>query len=197
METTEIIKQIDAYLTLLHKARAILSGGGKRNHVAKVTRPERGTPGNSDNLAISRDRPTIKINSLPRTSPAGRVSSQKRTVASVQPQVLLPKKPLPEPSASMKPDNTLSTSIAVQRLPAQRQSNSTRLAAHRRVRPGNQESIKPGTALSNAPGSRIIVISAEQAQNERKRLAKPVAVPHRSPGSGSTGRLAFEALFSR
>ena len=196
MAINEIIKQIDAYLTLLHQARKILSSGRKRDSVARVTRPKRGTPANSKNLAIPGGRPEVKADSLARTPVAGRVSLEKRAVRSAQPQAPLPKTLDPETTAAMSSDETGSASAVVKRLPAQRRLNPNRLAAHRRVKRGKQDSIKPPTALTNALRSKIVVISAEQARIERERLAKP-ALRHRSPGSGSTGRLAFEALFSR
>jgi len=197
MAIKEIIKQIDAYLAVLHQAREILSSGGKRDSVARIRRSRRGTLANSRKLTIPRGRPTVKADSQAHLPVAGGVSFGKRVVRSVQPQAPLPKTREPEPKGAMNPDDTGSAIAVVKRIPAQGRLNPNRLASHRRVKPGKQDSVKPSTALSNALSSKIVVISAEQARIERERLAKPVAVRHRPPGSGASGRLAFEALFSR
>jgi len=195
MAINEIIKQIDAYLALLHQARKILSSGGKRDSVARGTRSKRRTPANSRNLPIPRDRAAIKADSRERTSVAGSLSLEKRATGAVQ--VPLPKTLDPGPAVAMSSNDTGSAGAVVKRLPARRQLNPNRHAAHGRVKPGKQDSVKPPTALSNVLSSKIVVISAEQARIERERLTKPVAVRHRPPGSGATGRLAFEALFGR
>jgi hypothetical protein len=43
--------------------------------------------------------------------------------------------------------------------------------------------------------SKVVVVSAEQVQREREQAAHPTIRRPRTPSSGLSGRLAFEALF--
>lgn len=58
------------------------------------------------------------------------------------------------------------------------------------------EHAKPAIALAGRVPSKIVVVSAEQAQRERDRAAQSVVQRPRLPAIGLTGRAAFEALFN-
>jgi hypothetical protein len=197
MAINEIIKQIDAYLALLHQARELLSSDGKRPSFPRSARPEREIRLNSKKPRIPAGQLEGETNSPLRRPGAGRVSSVKRAVRSFQSKAPLPSAPDLDPTIAANSDETNSPTVVVNKVLSQRRRGATRLVAHRHVKPFKQDSIKPATALGNVKGAKIIVISAEQARLERERLANPVTVRPRSPGSGSTGRLAFEALFGR
>jgi hypothetical protein len=58
------------------------------------------------------------------------------------------------------------------------------------------ENSKPAIALGGPVHSRIVVVSAEQAQRELERAAQSEVRRPRVPATGLTGKLAFEALFN-
>lgn len=189
-----IIEQVDAYLALLHQAREILLNDGKRKSAAKITRRKSGVWTNSKKVQTSSDRPAGKIDGAPQRSVAGRVPSKKRVVSTTPPKAPLANVLHSEPAATMSSNERKLTGGIVKRVPARRRTTFNRFASSRLIK---QNSLKPTTALSHPIRSNIVVISAEQLRLERERSVKPVVVRPRSLGSGATGRLAFEALFSQ
>ena len=196
MAINEIIKQIDAYLALLRRAREILSGEGEKELVAGIARPGRSTRASSQKLAVPSGKSAVRSAPTRRNSAKGRTSSKNPAFSGVQAQAPLPEMLDPGPRAVLNSDGSDSSTVIVKRLPARHRVNANQPSAHRSIKAGKQDSGRP-TSLSSGMGSRIVVISAEQARLERERLEKPAVLRPRSLGSGSTGRLAFEALFSQ
>ncbi len=196
MAINEILKQIDAYLELLHQARELLLTDKKRQSSTRTARPRRESRADLKELRIPARRQGSKANSSLREQTAGSVGSGRRATGSIRSKAPLLKSPDPDPTVATGSEETNSPSVVVKRLPPRRRPNFTRVRADRGLK-SERGSIKTATALANVKGSKIIVISAEQARLERERLAKPVTVRPRSLGSRSTGRSAFEALFSR
>jgi hypothetical protein len=58
-----------------------------------------------------------------------------------------------------------------------------------------EHKIKPATALASPMKPRIVVVSAEQAKQERDRATHAEIRPQRVPAGGLSGKRAFEALF--
>jgi hypothetical protein len=58
------------------------------------------------------------------------------------------------------------------------------------------EKSKPAIALAGLVHSKIVVVSAEQAQREWERAAQSEVRRPRVPATGLTGKRAFEALFN-
>jgi hypothetical protein len=191
-----IIEQVDAYLALLHQAREILLNDGERKSATKITRRKRGVWTNSRKVQIPSGRSAGKIDGESQRSVAGRVSSKKRVVSTTPPNTPSPNVLHSEPTTTIGSDESNLAGELVKRVPAQRRATFHRFALGRRINPIKQDSLKPTTALSHPIRSNVVVISAKQLRLERERSVKPVVVRPRSPGSGATGRLAFEALFS-
>ena len=90
--------------------------------------------------------------------------------------------------------------LRLERLPTpDRETSSTRTER----RPVTKEALattteysKPAIALAGPVHSKIVVVSAEQAQRERERAARSAVQHPRVPAIGLTGRAAFEALFN-
>jgi hypothetical protein len=192
-----IIEQVDAYLALLHQAREILLNDGKRKSATNIARRKSGVWTNSKKAQTSSDRTAGKIDGAPQRF-AGRVSSKNRVVSTTPPKGPLPNVLHREPTATMSSDERNLAEETVKRVPAQRRTTFNRFASTRTINSIKQDSLKPTTALSHPIRSNVVVISAEQLRLERERLLKPPAVVRpRSPGSGATGRLAFDALFGQ
>ena len=87
--------------------------------------------------------------------------------------------------------------VLVTRFPARRRNGSVESAHHpiaKSALGAKPEAPKPAIALAGPMSSKIVVVSPEQVQRERE-AARPVVRPPRLPGTGLTGRQAFEALF--
>ena len=128
-------------------------------------------------------------------TPEQRVDSVPRVRGSVAPQAAAPQGP-PVVVTAQKPQQDVPT----QRLPSpDRQMSSTRIERRTITKPAfgtTLENSKPAIALAYPAHSKIVVVSAEQAQRERERLAQSGAQRHRRPAIGLTGKAAFEALFN-
>lgn len=191
-----IIEQIDACLAVLHQAREILLNHGKRMPATKITGYKRGFGTNYKKLQKSSGQPAEKIRDASQKSAGGR-SSSKRYVVSTRPS----KTPSPvvshsEPTVTMNSNEEILVREIVKRVPAKRRTTFKRFASGRTPESTKLEP-KPTTALSHPIRSNVVVISAEQLRLERERQVKPVVARPRSPGSGATGRSAFEALFGQ
>jgi hypothetical protein len=191
-----IIEQVDAYLALLHQAREILLNDAKRKSPTKIARRKSGVRTNSEKAQASSDRTPDRIAGAPQRL-AGRVPLNNRIVSTTPPEVPLPNVLHSKSTATMSSDQRNLHRKIVKRVPAQRRTTFKRFASTRPINSIKQDSPKP-TALSHPIRSNVVVISAEQLRLERERSVKPLAVVRpRSPGSGATGRLAFEALFGQ
>lgn len=191
-----IIEQVDAYLALLNRAREILLNDGKRKSPTKIARRKSGVRTNSKKAQASSRRTPDKIAGAPERI-AGHVPLNNRIVSTTPPRGILPNVLHSESTTTMSSDQRNPVGETVKRVPAQRRTTFNRFASTRPINSIKQDSPKP-TALSHPIRSNVVVISAEQLRLERERSAKPPAVVRpRSPGSGATGRLAFEALFGQ
>jgi hypothetical protein len=198
MTMHHIIEQVDAYLAVLHQAREILVNDGKRLPMTKITRHKGDVRTNSEEIQNSSGRPAGKIHDASRKVGAGgHRPSKKRVVSTTQPKTLSPIVSHSEPTATMSSNEGNLVGEIVKRVPARRRTSFSRFASSRPINPIKRDSLKPTTALSHPIRSNVVVISAEQLRFERERSVKPAVVRPRSPGSGATGRLAFEALFGR
>lgn len=102
-----------------------------------------------------------------------------------------------ELSTVVQPKRTIQQSMVITQLPASRRISS-RSVRQRTAKPAvatKLDSIKPAIALAGPVGAKIVVVSAEQVQRERKRAAHPEVRRPQVRTSGLSGRLAFEALF--
>jgi hypothetical protein len=103
-----------------------------------------------------------------------------------------------EKPAMIEPERAIPQSVVIRRLPAKEPRTSIRSLRYRTGKPalGTQlNKIKPPIALTGSMSSKVVVVSAEQVQREREQAAHPAIRRPRTPYSGLTGRLAFEALF--
>jgi hypothetical protein len=200
MPITEIIHEIDTYLSRLRQAREVLLGPMAEDAQKRVP-PSKGKVlvGQTDPVLSSRGR--VEEN---RSRSNHRVTDQKRetehgdgaaqlssgvaqeSVDSERPATLKP-----------EPERTTPRHVLVTRVPARRRNGSVKSAHHPitnsalRAKP---EAPKPAIALAGSISGRIVVVSAEQVRLEREAACPAVRSP-RLPGTGLTGRRAFEALF--
>ena len=106
--------------------------------------------------------------------------------------------PRTEQSPMVEPKPTIQQSVLITRLPASRRTSRIRSVRHRIANPvldTNPNAPKPASALAGPASTKIVVVSAEQLQQEREQAACPQVRPPRTPSYPLSGRLAFEALF--
>jgi hypothetical protein len=97
----------------------------------------------------------------------------------------------------IEPEHTIPRSGLARRLLAG-PSASIRSVHHRTAQPSpgtKRDKTKPPVAFTGSMQSKVVVVSAEQVQRERAQAALPAIRRPRTPSSGLSGRLAFEALF--
>lgn len=127
-------------------------------------------------------------------TPKQQVDSPSRVRSFVAPQAATTKLPVAVPVQKLPQDARL------ERLPApDRKTSLTRTAGRpvtKRAFGTALEYSKPEIAVAGRLHSKIVVVSAEQAQRERERAAQPAVQRPRVPAIGLTGRAAFEALFN-
>lgn len=201
MATTEIIAEIDAYLSRLRQARELLINGiaeSPKNRLPprkeKATNRQAGArSSNSRRTGENKSRSNYSVTHLksvmkrvdsgahvPSTPALGAVD--KLTSSSEQPVIVQPERPMGQ-------------SVVVTRVPARRIS-SIRSARHRAAKPESDAkpaSVKPAIALASAVGPKIVVVSAEQIR--REQTAQSEVRRPRTLTSGLSGRRAFDALF--
>jgi len=195
----EIIFEIDAYLTRLRQARELLSGGRKEPSPNKAHRRK-------EKILARQTSPVIPNRSRSekgKPPSPHRVTHLKKTRAQVDGSSPLPI-PAPldfshaeqQPIASVEP--TREPSVVVTRFPAKRGLNSIRSERHRPAKPAaatKPYAIKPAIALAGPIHTKVVVVSAEQARQQREQASPPAVQRPRIPSSGLSGRRAFEALF--
>ena len=201
MTISEIINEIDAYLLCLRNVRDQLLAPMRKARRKSEPRRKRAVKASKTGPPLS-SKPRIRVNKpsfdrmvAPATTPKQRVDSVYRVHGSVAPQAAVPKQP-PVAVRAQKPQQD----VRIERLPASdRQISSTR-TVHRpvtkRALGTKPENSKPAIALAGPVNSKIVVVSAEQAQRERKRAALSEVRRPRVPATGLSGKLAFEALFN-
>ena len=199
MPTTEIINEIDAYLSRLRQARELLLD--QRTEVAPKPLPRRKrkvAPGKTDPTSFRSRR--ITKNKSRSDHPVVHLN---RETVRVENGALVPisatqhASDLEQPAIA-PPDGAMLQRVVVKRLPSKAPNTSIRSVRHRtpKSNPGtNSDVAKPAIALAGPAGGKIVVVPAEQVRRERERAAQPEVRRPRVPASGLTGRLAFEALF--
>lgn len=212
MSIAEIINEIDAYLFSLRHARNLLSApimelprkkAPRRKRKVKMgktaaaaTSKPRAQTTTSRSGGQASERKTLK--ERPRVDSAPRVrSSVPRQTAKIEkleqrPQIEAIK---PTPPSAIAPQEASRTEIPSSPNHVRVPRPVHRSAAKPRVRP-KVEVAKPAIALAGSMNSKIVVVSAEQARQERNRAVAPPEVRRpRLPSTGLSGKLAFEALF--
>lgn len=191
MAITEIVDEIDLYLTRLRKAREILlEGRNQRHHISGTDRKWKVSVG-STKIAGSIQRSATRGRSR-----STRISVEPAPGKLVGAKVYFPngstESPHVEQTAAAEP--VTSELVPINRVVARHRSTSTR-SVRRRVVQSVASSSKPAIAFAR-PTSEIVVVSAEQVRREREQAMHSAAVMKRRPfASGLGGRSAFEALF--
>ena len=200
MTVAEIINEIDAYLLCLRHARDLLLAPMTEARRERESRRKTAVKASKPGRPLS-SKPRIRENKsrfdpmvAPATTPRQNVDPDSQVRGSVGPQAAVPEQP-PVAVTAQKPQQD----VPIERLPSSdRQMSSTRTARRRVTKRafGTILETKPAIALAGPVHSRILVVSAEQAQRERERAAKSESRRPRVPATGLTGKLAFEALFN-
>ena len=190
-----IIEEVDVYLAVLHQARELLLSSRKEKPARKIAHDSSHAGRIHKKFQKSRRQTADKRPDSSQTPEAGRRSSKNLVV-----RITTPKTPPivshSEPTMPMSSSERKLVREIVNKVPAKHRTTFNRFAASRSAKSVRREP-KPTTALSHPIRSNIVVIPAEQLRLERERSVKPAVVRPRVLGSGATGRLAFEALFSR
>ncbi len=199
MPIAEIINQIDAYLAQLRQARELLSG--------EITQlPQKGIPRRKRKVLIARAKsapsstPRAGKNKSPSNRPGAHLK-EVRTQVDPGPQpvsAVTGNSSLSERAPTVEPQNPLPHNVVIQRLPPRRPARSSKSVRPRNSKPAagaKPDAVKPAIALAGPANRGIVVVSAQQVQQERERLVTPEIRPRRIPASGLSGRRAFEALF--
>jgi len=201
MNIAEILNEIDAYLLCLRQARELLLAPitearrereSRRKRVVRVSKTGQPLP----------SKPRIRENKsrfgrivAPAPTPTQQLDSVSRVRGSVGPQAAVPEQ-IPVAVTAPKPQQD----VRIERLAASNQRMSStrtvRRPATKRAFGTILEKSKPAIALAGPVHSKIVVVSAEQAQRERERAAQSEVRRPRPPATGLTGKLAFEALFN-
>lgn len=204
MPIADIIREIDAHLLSLRLARKLLSAplaGMRRKRTDEGNRTETrkqaaSTPSSNSSMVENKS-------GSDRKAPEGKTRKQ-RTESIAE----TPRPPAP-PAANLKQSLITVTEPAQPPaldkdalVPKEKESSVKVVRRSKTARPGKTalrgtpNEIKPAIALAGSLNSRIVVVSAKQAQQERDRAAHTEAPRPRARATGLTGRLAFEALFN-
>ncbi len=196
MTIAAIVNEIEAYLLCLRHARDLLlapmTEARRRKRVVRASKT--GRPLSS--------RPRIRENKArfdgmvaPTTTPKQRLDSVSRVRGSVARQAAVPQQ-MSVAVTAQKPQQD----VGIERLPASDQQMSSTRTVRRPVTKRAfgtiLENSKPAIALAGLVHSKIVVVSAEQAQRDRERAAQSEVRRPRPPATSLTGKLAFEALFN-
>ena len=198
MSIAEIINEIDAYVVRLRNARDLLLAPMTEAQRKRDLRRKRAGMANkrgrplSSAARILEDESRFDRTATPMATLKQQVDSPSRVRSFVASQAGTTKPP-----------------VAVQKLPQDacfvrlpgpdRKTSSTRTSGRpvtKRASDTALEYSKPAIALAGRVHSKIVVVSAEQAQRDRERAAQPAVQRPRVPAIGLTGRAAFEALFN-
>jgi hypothetical protein len=199
MPIAEIIDEIDAYLSRLRQARELLLGRMTEGPQGGIPRRRRKVIVRQAAAAFSSRRRADE--NKPRSNHAvahlkkvtKRIDASARVRSAVAHEVSDSEKP-----AMTEPERTIQQSVLTRGLPAIEPGTSIRSLRRRTAKPApitKRDKIKPPIALAGSMSSKVVVVSAEQVQREREQAADPAIRRPRTPSSGLSGRLAFEALF--
>jgi hypothetical protein len=199
MPRSEIINEIDAYLLRLRQARELLLDRMTEGPHKRVPRRKRKVIVRQAAPAFSSRRRADENKPQSNHAVAHLKKAAKHVDAGAEvPSVESPKASDSENQGMITPVRTIQQSVLTRTLPAIEPSTSIRPVRHRTAKPGlntKRDDIKPPIALAGSVSSRVVVVSAEQVQREREQAAHPANRRPRTPSSGLSGRLAFEALF--
>ncbi len=199
MPIAEIITEIDAYLARLRQARELLLDRRteapqktvprrKRKVIVRQAAPAFSSKGRAYENKSRSNHPVAHLNKV-----AKRIDTSAQVLSAVADKASDSEKP-----AIIEPERTVQQSALIRRLPAKEPSTSIRSVRHRTAKPAlstMRDKINPPIALAGPMSSKVVVVSAEQVQREREQAAHPAIRRPRTPSSGLSGRLAFEALF--
>jgi hypothetical protein len=195
---TEIIHELDAYLSCLRQARELLLDRRAEAPPKKVHRRKRKVPPGQADPAPSGRRRAVKNKS--RSNPP--VAHLKKQSEHIEISALTPSSithhATPEQRVMTTLQRVIPQSVVVKGIPSKGLRTSIRSVRLRtsKSNPGTKpDAAKPAIALAGPAGAKIVVVPAEQLRRERERAAHPEVRRPRVPASGLTGRLAFEALF--
>jgi hypothetical protein len=206
MPIAEIIKEIDAYLSRLQRARDLLLAPmmepqPKRmhRHKRKINIGRKSAPAFSSRSELHANRSRAK-----RAASQGNRAKKLTSVPPVR-RSAVRKAARPEQSQSAAIESAVQSTVTPPQIvnkevPAsKRQIPSTRSARRTTATPAIRTKLKetkPAIALAGPMTSKIVVVSAEQARQERERATQPQVRRPRPPSTGLSGKLAFEALFN-
>jgi len=199
MPIVDIIHEIDAYLLCLRHARDLLSAPVTESRGKRAHRSQRKVQAAKADHVLS-SKPRIQKNRSRSDRPALQGKVAKKRADSVSPirnavttEAAVPEK-LRIAATERAPRQAVERIIASpgrHKSPVKRERRSAAKPASR----AKLDDVKPAIALAGSMSSKIVVVSAEQAQRERKQVAQSEVRRPRVPAAGLTGRLAFEALF--
>jgi hypothetical protein len=199
MLITEIINEIDAYLSRLRQAKELLLDQRTAAPQRRVPRRKRNvTPGQSD-PASSRRRLAGKSKSRSNHPvPHVKRGTERVEISAQVPSSVTHHASHLEQRAIAQPERVVPHNVVVKRFPSKGPNTSIRFVRHRTPKSNagaKPDAAKPAIALAGPASARIVVVPAEQVRREREQAAQPEVRRPRVPASGLTGRLAFEALF--
>ena len=200
MTIAAIINEIDAYLLCLRQARDLLltpmteaprKSEPRRKRVVKASKTDRPL---SSKPRIGENKARIDGMVAPTTTPKQQLDSVSTVRGSVAPQAAVPQQ-MPVAVTAQKPRQD----VRIERLPASYQqmpsTRTVRRPVAKRAFGTKLDNSKPAIALGGPVHSKIVVVSAEQVQREREKVAQATVQRPRVPAIGLTGQAAFEALF--
>ena len=191
MPITNIIDEIDLYLSRLREARAILlAGRGQAPHISGTDQKRKASV-KSTEIAGPIQTSATRGRSRPVRSSAD-VAPRKGVGADISPANASNEPSYMEQTAAAEPKT--SAPMTINRVVTRHRS---RLIRSGRTRSGQSGAspLKPAIALAR-PTSGIVVVPPEQVERERDQAKQSVAVMKpRSFASTLGGRSAFEALF--
>lgn len=210
MPIAAILDQIDAYLSSLRQARELLSAPMKEVPEQQGTSPQKRNTKLKKTVATASTTPPAAKRKSRSSAPAAERSPVKgrarihppSQVRSSPPPQVAPPAPQPQvedATPAPTPPANAEQIIIPERPSPPKQANSVRRVRRSTSKPPVRPKIdlgKPAIALAGSMNSRIVVVSAEQAREERNRTTPTPEVRRpRVPSTGLNGRLAFEALF--
>jgi hypothetical protein len=200
MPITEIINEIDAYLSRLRQARELLLDRKTEAPQKGASRPKSVTPRRADPTFSHGRRANKSKSRLNHPMAHLKKETERVEAGAAVPSSVTPYASGFEQPPMAQPERDLPQSVAVRRLPSKGPDTSIRSVRSRNPKStagSKPDAEKPAIALAGPAGAKIVVVPAEQLRRERERAAQPAVPQPPKSGSGLTGRLAFEALFKK
>ena len=201
MPIAEIIDEIDAYLSILHQAREILSGGTTETPQKRALRNKRKSLLERTREAILSRRRVEEKDSRSNHAVPPLSAATNRAGTRIQPfNHVTQDAPRPEQETPVAPGHAIPQSIEIKRIPARHRTGSIRSLRQKAAKPGSDrkpDAIKPAIALAGPTKTKIIVVSAEQLQRQREQAAQSAVLGPRLPASGLRCRLTSPLAVNR